>query len=211
MAIASEHRTRARLDGMEGLSSRELLDLLLGAGAGGELLDRTGGIRGLATSSLRELEGATGVGEARAMRVLAAMELGRRALSATRDSSEPVRSSRDIHCRLAPRMAGLATETFVALGLDVRARIISLERVAMGGLDECPVRPRDVFRPLLKEGASSCILAHNHPSGEPIPSTQDRLLTLRMAEAGRILGLRVLDHVIVATGGWYSFRDAGVI
>jgi DNA repair protein RadC len=83
--------------------------------------------------------------------------------------------------------------------------------VAEGGLDECGVSPRDVFRPLLRTGACSCILAHNHPSGEPEPSSQDRLLTLRMAEAGRLLGLRVLDHVIIAAAGWYSFRDEGLI
>lgn len=214
-AALEDARRVARVRGVEGLGDAELLCLLLGQGPGFEpgraLLGCIGGIRGLVGASARELAGAAGVGEARALRVLAALELGRRAASEAADDGSPVLSSADVHARLAPRIAPLACEVFMALGLDVRGRVLSEHRVAEGGLDECAVSPRDVFRALIKSGAASCIVAHNHPSGDPSPSTQDRLLSVRMAEAGRLLGLRVLDHVIVATGGWYSFRDEGLI
>jgi len=204
---------RARIRGFDGLGDAELLALLVGPGrdAGEHLLRSAGGIRGLADASVRELSRAPGVGEARALRVLAGIELGRRAAVEAADDGAPIRSSADIHARLAPRIAPLSREVFVALGLDVRGRVQEELRVAEGGLDECVVSPRDVFRPLVRCGAASCIIVHNHPSGTPRPSAQDRLLTLRMVEAGRLLGLRVLDHVIVAASGWYSFRDEGII
>ena len=204
---------RARVRGLDGLGDAELLALIVGPGreTGERLLRSAGGIRGLADSSVRELSRAPGVGEARALRVLAGIELGRRAATESADRDAPIRSSADIHARLAPRMAPLTREVFVALGLDVRGRIHRELRVAEGGLDECVVSPRDVFRPLVRCGAATCIIVHNHPSGTPQPSAQDRLLTLRMVEAGRLLGLRVLDHVIVAAEGWYSFRDEGII
>jgi DNA repair protein RadC len=212
-----EARRTARVRGVEILGDAELILLLMGPGRGSSagscqaLLSRAGGIRGISRASTRELALAAGVGEARALRVQAALELGRRAALIKADDGSPVRSSADVHARLAPRVAQLMHEVFMALGLDVRGRIVSEHRIAEGGLDECAVNPRDVFRPLLKCGACSCIVAHNHPSGDPAPSTQDRLLSVRMAEAGRLLGLRVLDHVIIASGGWYSFRDEGVI
>lgn len=206
-------RSRARVRGLDGLGDAELVALIVGPGrdAGERLLRAAGGIRGLAGATVRELSRAPGVGEARALRVLAGIELGRRAATEAADDGAPIRSSADIHARLAPRIAPLSREVFVALGLDVRGRVHEELRVAEGGLDECVVSPRDVFRPLVRCGAATCIIAHNHPSGTPAPSAQDRLLTLRMVEAGRLLGLRVLDHVIVAADGWYSFRDEGII
>lgn len=211
--LIEQVRSRARVRGLDGLGDAELLALLVGPDldAGDRLLRAAGGVRGLADASVRELSRVPGVGGARALRVLAGIELGRRAATEAADDGAPVRSSADIHARLAPRIAPLAREVFVALGLDVRGRVREEVRVAEGGLDECVVSPRDVFRPLVRCGAASCIIAHNHPSGSPRPSAQDRLLTLRMVEAGRLLGLRVLDHVIVAAAGWYSFRDEGII
>jgi DNA repair protein RadC len=208
-----ETRLKARTRGVEALGDLELLSLLLGCEEepGRSLLRAAGGMRGLMRSSARQLASAGGVGEARVLRVVAALELGRRAASLGPGSADPIRSSADVHLRLAPLLAPLENEVFFVLGLDARGRVMLEQRVAEGGLTECPVQPRDVFRPLLRAGAVSCILVHNHPSGEPSPSTQDRLMTMRMAEAGRLIGLRVVDHMILASGGWYSFRDAGLL
>jgi DNA repair protein RadC len=209
---------RCIVDGPASLGDAELINLLIGQrdGArarsrGGDILDLCGGLRGLVESSVRELSSIPGVGEAMALRIMASMELGRRAATRAADRGEPIRGCCEVHSRLAPRLAPLNREVFMALALDVRGRLISEHCIAQGGMDECRVMPRDVFRPLLRCGAASCILAHNHPSGDPRPSTQDRYLTLRMAEAGRMLGIKVLDHVIVTEGRWYSFREEGVI
>jgi DNA repair protein RadC len=199
------------------LGDAELLSLLVTGdaqgrgGPGGAILRLCGGLAGLVDATTRELVTIPGLGTARARRVLAAVELGRRVTCRAADTGLPLRSSTDVHALLAPRIAPLSREVFTVLALDVRARVLGEHRVAEGGLQECPVDPRDVFRPLVRQRAASCILAHNHPSGDPTPSVQDRMLTLRMAEAGRLLGVRVVDHVVVATGGWYSFRDEGVL
>ncbi len=193
----------------------DLLDLVLatsaGPGLGRAVLARCGGLRGLVGSSVRELATLPNVGRARALRVLASVELGRRVASRRIDTGQPLRSSADVHTLLAPGLAPLDREIFVALALDVRARLVQEHRIAQGAMEECTVVPRDVFRPLVRGRAATCILAHNHPSGDPSPSEHDRLLTMRMAEAGRMLGVRVIDHVIVASGGWYSFRDEGML
>jgi len=208
-------RRRAQVKGVAGLGDGELVEILVGplpGDAGGEsLLRSVGGLPGLVDCSTEDITSACGVGEARALRVLAAMEIGRRAACAAAETGEPIRSSADVHARLACALAPLAHEVFVALGLDARGRVIGEHRISEGGLEECPVVPRTVFLPLTRSRAVRCILAHNHPSGDPILSAQDWMLTLRMVECGRVLCIGVLDHVIVASGGFYSFRDEGLI
>ena len=210
--VHAEVQRRALIGGMGGLGDADLVALIAGPADGSpSLLGQAGGLRGLANASVGDLARIPGVGRRRALRVLAAVELGRRAAAIRADSEGPVRSSGQVHARLAPSLAPLDHEVFLVLGLDARGRVMGEHRVAEGGIDACSVTPREVFRPLLRGGAATCILAHNHPSGESLPSAQDRLLTVRMAEVGRIIGLRVLDHVIIASGGWYSFRDEGIL
>lgn len=112
---------------------------------------------------------------------------------------------------LRPTLATLDHERLIALGLDCRGRCIREIVLAVGGLTGCALAPRDAFRRLLAEPIASFVLAHNHPSGDPAPSVEDATLTSRMAAAGALLGLPMLDHVIVAEAGYFSFADAGLL
>jgi len=125
-----------------------------------------------------------------------------------------IRSSRCVSSFLAAAVwkhGEPASEEFWVVILNAKNRILATSLVARGSLTECPISPREVFLPAMLSGASSVILIHNHPSGDPSPSSEDRLLTIRMCEAGRLLGIKVLDHVIWAGEKYYSFRDDGVI
>lgn len=201
------------------MSDSELLCALVGTGRSvlqgsspaDLILQTCGGLRGLVDTSMRELSSLRGMGRVRALRVIAALELGRRVACRYPDPGRPLCSSSQVHEMFAARLAPMANEVFMALALDVRARVVGEFRIAEGSMEECPVSPREILRPLLRSRAASTILVHNHPSGDPSPSSQDRFFTMRMAEAGRVVGVRVVDHVIVAAGGWYSFRDDGML
>jgi DNA repair protein RadC len=210
---------RLLLRGPAALGEVELLAVILGTGRGrrsghetaAELFIRTGGLRGFRGLSPHEVMKLPGVGRAAAARLAASVEIGLRVCAAHPDPGSPIRSSRDVHGRVGPSLASMDREIFLVLGLSSRNRIILEHRAAEGCLNECPVSPRDVFGPLLRSPAASAILVHNHPSGDPAPSSEDRLLTLRMCESGRLLGIRVLDHIIVGAGRYYSFRDDGAM
>ena len=119
-------------------------------------------------------------------------------------------SSEDVYRAFGPQLAHLAYEELWAVALDVRHRVLSRVLVARGGLSACPVSPADVFRPLLREAASALVLVHNHPSGVAEPSREDLDLTERIAQAGALLGIALLDHVVVAAEGYTSLLDAGL-
>ena len=120
-------------------------------------------------------------------------------------------SSRDVDRAYRARLSDLDHERFLAIALDAKSRPLREIEIARGGLSACAVSPADVFRALLREAAASVIVVHNHPSGEPRPSEEDVALTDRLARAGELIGIRVLDHVVIARGGYFSFLDAGLI
>lgn len=122
-----------------------------------------------------------------------------------------LRCSAEAYRRILPEFAPLEHERFAVVALDARNRIIALHTVAQGSLSSCVVHPRDVFRPLLtgRKPPAACILAHNHPSGDPAPSPEDERLTERLVDAGRLLGVPVMDHLIIGSEGYFSFRDNG--
>ena len=135
-----------------------------------------------------------------------------------REATEPygraVRSSRNVSDLAAAaiwRRGEPPTEEFWVVLLNTRNRVLGTSMVARGTINECPISPREVFTPAILTGAACLIMIHNHPSGDPSPSSEDRLLTVRMCEAGRLLGIKVLDHVISAGPRYYSFKDDGVI
>ncbi len=138
---------------------------------------------------------------------MAAIELGRRALTRPLTRGPGLISSRDVDAALRPRLGRAEREHFVAIPLDARNRPIGEIALAVGGLSACPVLPADVFRPLLRCAASAVIFVHNHPSGSPEPSQEDIELTDRLQHVGDLLGVRVLDHVILAHEGYFSFLD----
>lgn len=211
-------RERLREVGAEHLSDGELLAVLLGTGRRAEpvdalaarLLHTLGGLSRLRGIGLGGLEAVPGLGPGKASRLVAAVEVGRRALRGD-PGRRRVRTSRDVDRLVRARLAGVATERFLAVALDARSGLIACQEVARGGVASCPVAPSEVFRLLLREAAAAAVVVHNHPSGDPSPSAEDVALTSRLVEAGALLGVPILDHVIVAREGYFSFADGGLL
>jgi len=157
---------------------------------------------------MRRVARGEGPGDAdRELRWEAALELARRALSAPVSRPEPFRSAAEVFERYRYRFASSPVEVFLALLLDVKHRPVREERVSVGVLDGSLIHPREVFAAAVRERAAAVILLHNHPSGDPEPSPEDREVTRRLRNAGGILGIPVLDHVIVGDGAYFSFRE----
>ena len=196
-------------------SDEEVLAALLGP-ISSESIDRArmllahvGGYPNLTRSTTRELMVAEGVGPATATRIHAAIEAGRRALTTPLDRGTPITSAAQVHRAFAPRFADLEQEEFVVVLLDRKQRVLRVVDVSRGTLDNSLVHPREVFREAIREAACSVLAIHNHPSGDPEPSSEDRYLTRRLAAAAELLGLQLLDHVVVCRGGFHSFQEHG--
>jgi len=214
-----EERPRERLarHGVAALSSRELLALLVGAGSRrASVLDLAdsllaSGLRGLAGRSLGELEAVRGLGRAKATRVLAALELGVRLASEGRGPTPCLRTPDDSARYLLPRYGARPVETFGLLALDVRHRLKKDAVVSVGCLTSSLVHPREVFQEAVVARAAALILFHNHPSGDPEPSAEDIALTRRLASAGTLMGIEILDHLILGAGRFVSLKQRGVL
>jgi DNA repair protein RadC len=211
-------RERLRTVGPRVLSLRELLALIIGSGGSDasvltladRLLGAWGGrLRALASASPAELEAVPGIGEATAARLLAALELGRRAAEESVPDRPRIRGPVDVHALMAPRLRDLPHEEFHALLLNTQHRVLRDVTVTRGILDASLIHPREVFRPAIVENAAAVILVHNHPSGDPSPSPEDRAVTRQMRDAGRAIGIRILDHIVVGWGGWASAAPPG--
>jgi len=211
-------RTRERCaeEGVGALGDAELLALVLETGSRGrtalviatELLERFEGLGTLARRQTHELLAVEGVGLARAVRLHAALELGRRALGAAA-SGPRVIDPASAYAVFAPWLANLADEELHGLYLDRRRRPLARRRLTRGSDGFTVVDPRQVFRIAVGVGASAVILAHNHPSGDPTPSHQDREVTERVARAGRILGVPLLDHLVIGRSSYVSMASLG--
>src|SRR5262245_6285879 len=197
------------------LSDAECLALLLRTGQRGEnaeamaqrLLRRFGGLWGLAAATVRELAQEPGVGSARATALGGAFGIARRLLEARLRPGIAVQSGRDVATVVRESVRGSRRETFFALLLDARHRILSLRVVSTGSLESAPVHPREVFSPAVREGAAAIVVAHNHPSGDPTPSAEDRAVTERLQSVGELLGIELLDHVVVGDDRCFSFAE----
>jgi DNA repair protein RadC len=217
--LPAEDRPRERLarHGASVLSNRELVAILLGTGAQGSsaldvaegLLDS--GLRGLAGRSLPDLTGERGLGRAKASRVLAALELGARLASEGRAPGASFRTAADAGRFLLPRYGARPVETFGLLALDVRHRLKREVVVSTGCLTSSLVHPREVFQEAVVARAAALVLFHNHPSGDPEPSAEDLALTRRLAAAGSLMGIEVLDHLVLGAGRFVSLKDRGVL
>jgi len=217
-----EERPRERLAALraEALSARELLALLLGSGArgrsalvlAGEILETfDGSLRRLGSAEPPVLETVPGVGPARAAAVAAAFELGRRAASEPARREPRIRGPADVHRRLGPRLRDRRQEEFWALYLDTQNRVLAERRLTVGLLDASLVHPREVFAPAVSAGASSLLLAHNHPSGDPEPSADDVAVTRQLVDSGDLLGIPVRDHVVLGDGRYVSLMERGLL
>lgn len=211
-----DERPRERLwrTGTDALGDDELLGMVLGTGVkhrpareiAAELLSSSGGVGGLSRASPRELAQIAGVGTARAARVTAAFELGRRAVDAIHHR-ETVGRAEDVYRCVAPRVAGLAQEVFIVLGVDIRNGLLDIVEVARGSVAGVEVHPREVFRPLVRMAAAGGVLVHNHPSGDATPSAEDIELTRRLREVGRLIGIPIIDHVVIGDRSYRSIAE----
>lgn len=206
--------------GAGALTSTELVAILLGTGGGGlqasaiatQLLERGGGsLRGLAARPPAELTRTTGIGSAKAARLLAAFEVATRLLQEQRPALPLIRDPADVAALLGPRLRDLAVEEFHVLALDSQSRVRRDVLISRGLLNSALVHPREVFRAAIAEAAAGIIVVHNHPSGDPTPSPEDQAVTRQLVEAGRLLDLPVYDHVIVAGDRFLSFVTAGLL
>jgi DNA repair protein RadC len=206
--------------GAPALTATELLAILLGTGdatadamaLARELLARANGsLRDLAARPSAELTLTRGVGSAKAARLLAAFELATRLIQEQRPLLPRVRSPEDVAALLNPRMRDLPVEEFHVLALDSQSRVRRDVLVTRGLLNSALVHPREVFRSAIAEAAAGIIVVHNHPSGDPTPSAEDRAVTRQLAEAGKLLDLPLYDHVILAGDKFLSFVSAGLL
>lgn len=215
-------RPRERLadTGPGTLSVRELLAILIGSGTAGRsavevagdlMRVSAGSLRRLAASTPRELEGVPGIGPAVAARVTAALELGRRLAREGPEERGRIRGARDVYDRCAPGLRDVRREEFRVLMLNTQHAVTRELVVTIGTLDTSVVHPREVFRAAILESAAAVILVHNHPSGDPTPSTEDQAVTRQLVSAGRTLGIPVIDHVVIGDGCYVSFVEAGLL
>jgi DNA repair protein RadC len=219
--MAPEDRPREKLlaRGAEVLGTNELLAVVLGTGTprlsalelANEILSSAGGLTGLAHLSPNGLARLKGLKTARTTRLVAALELGRRMLTEPSESRPIFRTPDDAGKYLLPRFGAKPVEEFGLLILDTRNRLKRLQIISRGSLNGSLVHPREVFREAVALQAAGLVLFHNHPSGDPTPSREDRSLTRRLREAGNIMGIEVLDHVIVGRGRFVSLKEKGLL
>jgi len=204
--------------GMSAMSDADLLALLLGTGhrsAGNAealartLLVRFTDIRGVVSAASAELSALPGMGQVRAARLLAAGELAKRLASEALEPGVAVTCSDVVFAHFGPLLADEKRETFHALLLDSKNRLVAKRRISEGSLGASLVHPREAFRPAVREAAASVLFLHNHPSGDPTPSDEDRRITARLRQAGELLGIPVLDHIVIGRHDYYSFADDG--
>jgi DNA repair protein RadC len=173
------------------------------------LLERLDGLQGLSNRGVQELCAVPGIGPAKAAQLKAATELGKRTMAVPLSTGSRVASSSDLFRHYYPRLRDLRYELFLLVLLDAKHAIIRDATVSKGSLTLSIVHPRDVFNLAVRESAAAVIFVHNHPSGDPQPSPEDRALTCRLVQAGEVLGIPVLDHVIIGDGRYLSFADRG--
>jgi DNA repair protein RadC len=205
--------------GEEALSDDDLVTLVLGPVRKGpengrlarRLLRDTGGLRGLALRKARELMSFDGMGPASAARLLAVFSLARRLWAQRSRPGSRMNSSREVYAHYYPLLRDEKKEIFFVLLLDGKNRLLREERVSEGSLTASIVHPREVYRTAIRESAASILAMHNHPSGDPSPSREDYEVTLRLKEAGDLVGIPLLDHVILGERRYVSFREHRLI
>ena len=213
-------RPRERLAelGAQALSNAELLAILLRVGVQGEnavqvgqrLLHDLGGLHGLHRASFSEVCAQHGVGAAKAAQIKAAIELGRRLAMQAPEERAAIHSPADAAEMVRYEMGALEQEHLRVILLDTRNRVISVEKMYIGSLNSSTVRVGELFRPAIQRSAASIIMIHNHPSGDPSPSPEDVALTRSVVQAGKLLDIEVLDHVVIGLNRWVSLKEKGL-
>lgn len=219
LPVAERPRERLQKFGADKMSVQELLALILGRGIAGEsvtvtaqrLLSQFGNIKGISCASLEELTTVKGIGLAKAAQIMAAFELAKRMDSPQELDNKPqVKTPEEVFSLVKGSLKNKKREHFLALLLDTRSQLIKIAEISIGSLDSSIVHPREVFKEALSASAASVIFVHNHPSGNPEPSEDDIKLTKRLADAGEVMGVTVLDHVIIGNEKFLSLKREGL-
>ena len=221
--MPSDERPRERLEkyGAQNLSHAELIAILLRMGSSREsaldmarrIVSRYGTLRGLARASFSELTQLDGVGKAKAAQIQAGLELGQRLRNDPRLERRAINNPQDVFDLLGDEMSLLTQEHLKVVLLDTKNRVMEVDEVYKGNVNSSMVRAAEVFRAAVKANATSILLAHNHPSGNPTPSAQDAQVTADLVKAGKLLGIDVLDHVIIghpAEKAFVSLKEQGI-
>jgi DNA repair protein RadC len=217
--LSPDDRPREKLlrHGAAALGDNELVALVIGSGCRGSdaltvantLLAASGGLHGLARATSDDLAGVAGVGRAKGAQIVAALELGRRTLRRAPSTRPQLRCPRDAAEYLLPVFGSRRTEQVGVVLLDSKHRVLRTTIVSSGTLNAAHVEPRDVFREAAVGGAAAIVLFHNHPSGDPSPSPDDKELTRRLAAAGILMGIDLVDHIVLGEGCYCSFKETG--
>lgn len=219
--MPEEDRPRERLLrlGPEALRDAELLAVLFRTGTRSrgavalaeDVLRHFGDLRRLTQASVEELCQVPGLGKVKAVEIKAAMELGMRLADLKIRDRVKIRSAQDVVDLLMVRFKNSETEVFKCLLLNTKHEVLKVLDISHGGLDSTAAKPTDVFRQAVREGATGVIVCHNHPSGDPEPSRSDRALTERLVNAGELLGVEVLDHIIFGDGRHVSLKERSML
>lgn len=219
--LPKPERPRERLQkfGPEALSAQELLALVIGRGIpqksvmniAQELLAKFGNIKAISEASLEELSQIKGIGLAKAAQIKACFELGKRQDLEPEPKDFDIKNPQGVVKAIRASIKDKAKEHFKLILLNTRNKIIGIPTVSIGTINASLVHPREVFKDALIHSAASVVLAHNHPSGNPEPSEDDIKITNRLVEAGKILGIEVIDHIIIAKNGFFSFKEKGLL
>jgi DNA repair protein RadC len=205
--------------GAGALSNAELLAILLRTGTVKEsavtlaqrILNECGSLRNLTDMSFNQLTSIRGVGAAKALQILAGIELGRRIARSRMSDAPTIREPKHAAELIMEDMRYLKQEHFVSIFLNTKNQVLGVETLSVGSLNASIVHPREVFRAAIRRSSAAIICAHNHPSGDPTPSREDIHITERLAEAGRIIGIDVLDHLIIGDQKFVSLKEQGLM
>jgi DNA repair protein RadC len=216
--VSERPRERLASLGSQALSNAELLGILLRLGVRGEnavqvgqrLLNTFGGLTGLHRASFSEVRAQRGIGEAKAAQIKAAIELGRRLTLEAPESRPTVNSPAEAAALLQYEMSALEQEHLRILLLDTRNHVLEVVEVYRGSVNSSQVRVGEVFKPAIRRNAAAVIVAHNHPSGDPTPSPDDVAVTRALVQAGRLLDIEVLDHLVIGQGRHVSMKERGL-
>lgn len=218
MAERDRPRERLRQVGPGAVSTTELLAIILRTGSGGEnvlrlaerLLAEFGSLPGLSRASITELMNVRGIGEAKAAEVKAALELGRRLMASSPEERPVVSSPADAANLLMSEMMFLEQEHLRLILLDTRNGVLQTPTIYVGSLNTSVVRIGELFRAALKANAAAMIVSHNHPSGDPAPSPEDIQVTRKLVEAGKLMDIEVLDHIVIGHQRFVSLKERGL-